>query len=225
MYINKIILAIDASLNSCSVAILKYGKIYSNFKYCYQNHEKVILNLIKESLQKKSLNIQDIQLIVCTNGPGNFTGIRISMGVSQALSISNGIPLISFSTFQILSEQVWKRYSIKKVLIILKISKKYFFWSKYKKNKNNVWIGLKNEQLFYPHKEIKIFLKNLNGLWATIGDFWKKYYFNYENNINLFYTHIQCPRAIDLISYTLDYLKMYPNSIYNKINPNYLLSF
>ena len=58
---------------------------------------------LKRSLEKSQLDINNIENLIVTNGPGNFTSIRV--GVSFALGIAKGIsaPLYSLSSLEFLS--------------------------------------------------------------------------------------------------------------------------
>lgn len=52
---------------------------------------------ITETLQKQGKTLASIQGIVCYEGPGSFTGLRIGVSVANALSVSLGIPIIGTS--------------------------------------------------------------------------------------------------------------------------------
>ncbi|CUR53189.1 tRNA threonylcarbamoyladenosine biosynthesis protein TsaB [Buchnera aphidicola (Tuberolachnus salignus)] len=163
------ILAIETTFDNCSIALLHNNVLYQNKKLCFQQHEKHILNMITKILKKSNINFKHIQIIAYNEGPGNFTGIRISTIVANALSMSLNIPIFNFSTFQIISEQIWLKYFIKKILIKLKISKNYIFIGKFFRNIKNQWIGTYQQ---YTSKNIdkKYILNNLfTGLWAIVG--------------------------------------------------------
>jgi len=50
---------------------------------------------IEELLSEQHLTWQDIAGIVCFQGPGSFTGLRIGMSVANALSYSLHIPIVA----------------------------------------------------------------------------------------------------------------------------------
>ncbi|MEX0881368.1 MAG: tRNA (adenosine(37)-N6)-threonylcarbamoyltransferase complex dimerization subunit type 1 TsaB [Candidatus Saccharimonadales bacterium] len=50
---------------------------------------------IKEILDLLSISANDIQGIVCFKGPGSFTGLRIGLGVANALAYAQDIPIVA----------------------------------------------------------------------------------------------------------------------------------
>ncbi|VFP81126.1 tRNA threonylcarbamoyladenosine biosynthesis protein TsaB [Buchnera aphidicola (Cinara kochiana kochiana)] len=220
MNFNNTILALDTTLYSSSVSLLHHEKTYSLFKLCVKNHENKILNMIKKILNKANITLNNIDYITCTIGPGSFTGIRISIGISQTISIIYRIPIIGFSTLQILSEQSWKINKIKRVLIAIQISKNQIFWAKYIKNKIGLWVGGYTEKLFKNINIIKKKIMKCSGVWSAIGlNIHTK---NLKKSIKLFYTHITTPHSKDIISCAIKYLKYYKYSPITQIYPRYL---
>lgn len=53
-------------------------------------HQKV-----EALLKKQQMSWQDIQGIVCFQGPGSFTGLRIGLTVGNALAYSLGVPIVA----------------------------------------------------------------------------------------------------------------------------------
>ncbi len=50
---------------------------------------------IRELLERQSKTLQDVQGIVCFQGPGSFTGLRIGLTVANALAYALGIPVVA----------------------------------------------------------------------------------------------------------------------------------
>lgn len=46
-------------------------------------------------LEAQGKELQDVQGIVCFQGPGSFTGLRIGLSVANALSYSLGTPIVA----------------------------------------------------------------------------------------------------------------------------------
>ncbi len=63
-----------------------------------------ILVLCEEVLAASKLTYQDLTAIAVGVGPGNFTGIRISVSAARGLALGLGIPAIPVSTFEMLRD-------------------------------------------------------------------------------------------------------------------------
>lgn len=223
MILNYNILALDTSLKSCSVALLFNKKIYSLYQFCPKNHEKNIMNMIKKIFKICQTNMNCIHIIACTIGPGYFTGIRVTLSIAYALSIYYHLPLLSFSTLQIISEQIWNKYSIRKVIIALKISKNQILGAKFIKNKSNTWIGLHTEKMYKNKNDILYFLKKNKGIWAFVGNIQKKKKIK-KISKKFLYTNIKNPHAKDIILYIQSQIFNKNKNIFfiKKLYPKYL---
>jgi len=97
-------LVIDTTFGQCTAAIVdKKKNCYIATNSLDQKQSESIVKVVKKSLKNSQLDINNIKNIIVTNGPGNFTSIRV--GVSFALGISKGIsvPLYSLSSLEFLS--------------------------------------------------------------------------------------------------------------------------
>ena len=71
------ILAIDTSALTATAAILSKDMIIGEISITTKlTHSQTIMPMIDELLKKVSLDITDIDLFACSEGPGSFTGIR-----------------------------------------------------------------------------------------------------------------------------------------------------
>ena len=74
-----------------------YTKEYSNSRENFDKISLIIFNFLKSNKVK----ISEITNIFVNIGPGNFSGIRASLSVCKAISISQKINLYGFSSTQI----------------------------------------------------------------------------------------------------------------------------
>ena len=56
---------------------------------------KTIHKQMDKLLNKSSISLKDVEGIVCFQGPGSFTGLRIGLSVANALAYANGIPVVA----------------------------------------------------------------------------------------------------------------------------------
>lgn len=95
------VLALDTS-GSAFYAALKKGEQYFDNSLTSNSmmHSERIIPVITELLDKAGISLKDIDLLVCTRGPGSFTGLRIAMSALKGISMGSGIPLVSVSTLE-----------------------------------------------------------------------------------------------------------------------------
>ncbi len=102
------ILAIDTSSDAIHLG-LAFGDEASLFKrYEVQvvangtRHSESLVPLMLSLCNRNGISFKDLDLLVCTNGPGSFTGLRIGMSALKGISLASGIPLCSVSTMDAL---------------------------------------------------------------------------------------------------------------------------
>ncbi|WP_226779317.1 tRNA (adenosine(37)-N6)-threonylcarbamoyltransferase complex dimerization subunit type 1 TsaB [Oceaniglobus trochenteri] len=93
------VLAFDTSVAHCAAALLCGGRIIA------QRHEEMakgqaerLIPLLEEVLADAALGWSDLGRIACGIGPGNFTGIRMSVSAARGLALSLGIPAVGVSS-------------------------------------------------------------------------------------------------------------------------------
>lgn len=106
---NKI-LGIESSCDDTSAAVLVNGNICSNVvasqkvheefggvvpEWASRKHQQNILPTVKSALNKANLNLQDIEAIACTQGPGLMGSLLVGHTFVKGLSMSLGIPFVN----------------------------------------------------------------------------------------------------------------------------------
>jgi tRNA threonylcarbamoyladenosine biosynthesis protein TsaB len=61
------------------------------------SHSEVVTQTLEELLHNTGVQLQDIQQLVCSTGPGSFTGLRVGLSVTRSLAYSLQIPIISMN--------------------------------------------------------------------------------------------------------------------------------
>ncbi len=62
-----------------------------------ENFDKFI-NLLLDFLKKNKIKLDDVENIFINQGPGKFSGIRISISIAKAISIAKNIRLFGFNS-------------------------------------------------------------------------------------------------------------------------------
>ncbi len=105
-----VLLGLDASTGVCTVALLQNGAVIARANDEERGHSATLLALADELLAEAGLSRSYVDAIVCTRGPGAFTGVRISVGVAQGLAMGLQRPVIPFSSLQVVAETARARH-------------------------------------------------------------------------------------------------------------------
>jgi len=101
LYQNRI-LAFDTSGPYCAAALLVDEEILldGDFIEMARGQAESLMPLLEDLLQRQRLGWSDLDAIAVGTGPGNFTGIRISVSAARGLSMATGKPAIGVSLFE-----------------------------------------------------------------------------------------------------------------------------
>lgn len=93
------ILAIETSAKSVSAAVVENGVPLAS---AYQNmgltHSRTLMPLVDGMLSAAGLRVRDMNLLATANGPGSFTGLRISVSALKGLAWALEKPCCGVST-------------------------------------------------------------------------------------------------------------------------------
>ncbi len=101
------ILSIETATSVCSVAIHESGVLLS---LCETKelgaHAEQLMFLVEESVKKAEIELNHLDAIAVSEGPGSYTGLRIGVSTAKGLAFGLGLPLISINTLQALASVV-----------------------------------------------------------------------------------------------------------------------
>ena len=101
------VLAIDTSALTATAAILSDDTLLGEMSTTTKlTHSQTIMPMIDELLRKVSLDISDIDLFACSEGPGSFTGLRIGIGTIKGLAYGLGKNVVGVSTLESLAHNI-----------------------------------------------------------------------------------------------------------------------
>jgi N6-L-threonylcarbamoyladenine synthase len=110
-----ILLAIESSCDETSAAVMVHGELRSNIistqlihtewggvvpELASRAHQKSIIPVVQEALQKANINKNDLNAIAFTRGPGLLGALMIGTSFAKALALSLQIPLIDINHMQ-----------------------------------------------------------------------------------------------------------------------------
>lgn len=131
---SKTVLAIDASTECCSTALLHRGKITDLHSKIPREHTKYVLAMINDLLDESGIWINDLDYIAFGHGPGSFTGVRLAASLVQGLAAPYDIPVVGVSTLRTIAQEVLEKSKFPKLLVALDARMKEVYLGKYVEN-------------------------------------------------------------------------------------------
>ncbi len=96
-----LILNIETSTQVCSVNLAKDGKKLIGKETNEPNaHSKVLTVFIEDIFSSVNHNINDIDAVAVSKGPGSYTGLRIGVSVAKGIAYAGEKKLLSVNTLQ-----------------------------------------------------------------------------------------------------------------------------
>lgn len=99
------VLAIDAATEACSVALNVDGRIQENYQIAPRRHTQLLLKDIDALLKAAALSARELDVVAYGCGPGAFTGVRLTLSVSQAFAYGHDLSLLPVGTLESLAWQ------------------------------------------------------------------------------------------------------------------------
>lgn len=96
---NPTLLAFDTSAAHCAAALLFGGHVVTRVDEMAKGQAEHLMPMLEEMLAAAGLVWADLDGIGVGIGPGNFTGIRISVGAARGLALGLGKPAIGVNGF------------------------------------------------------------------------------------------------------------------------------
>ncbi len=93
------ILALDSSGLVASVAVVEENLLIAEYTICHKlTHSQTLLPMLDDVQQRIGLNLNEIDAIAVSYGPGSFTGLRIGSATAKGLGLALKKPIISVPT-------------------------------------------------------------------------------------------------------------------------------
>lgn len=98
------LLAIDASGIAGSVAYIKNGKLVGEYYICDKlTHSQTIMPMLDDMKSLLKINLDEIDAVAVTSGPGSFTGLRIGVTAAKALALALQVPIVGVPTLDVMA--------------------------------------------------------------------------------------------------------------------------
>ncbi|MEM1386200.1 MAG: tRNA (adenosine(37)-N6)-threonylcarbamoyltransferase complex dimerization subunit type 1 TsaB [Pseudomonadota bacterium] len=104
MSLADVVLAFDTSDGYCAAALMRDGDIAAaRYEEMTKGQAERLMPMLYEVLREADVAWADIDRIGVGTGPGNFTGIRLSVAAARGLALSLGRPAIGVTRFDALA--------------------------------------------------------------------------------------------------------------------------
>ena len=96
-----LILAFESTAKAASAALIRDGKLVSQYSQCSGlTHSRTLLPMGEDMLKNAELTLGDVDLIAVAHGPGSFTGVRIGVSMVKGLAWAADKPCVGVSTLE-----------------------------------------------------------------------------------------------------------------------------
>ena len=96
------ILHIETSTKICSVALSNHGELVDFIETSSDQfiHGEALTVMIDQLIKRNSIDVESLQAISFSLGPGSYTGLRIGLATAKGLAFGLGIPFIGVSSLE-----------------------------------------------------------------------------------------------------------------------------
>jgi tRNA threonylcarbamoyladenosine biosynthesis protein TsaB len=102
----EIVLALDTTLDACSVAIVRGDAVLANLSERMQRGQaERLAPMVREAAALAGVAFSELDRVAVTTGPGSFTGVRVGLSFARALALALSKPSVGVSTLEALALQ------------------------------------------------------------------------------------------------------------------------
>lgn len=203
------ILALDSSSNKIEFALFNDGKeVLKHTLEANENADALVYN-ISVSCKENKFNVRDIDCVTISNGPGSFTGLRITSAIAKAFCMAADAKLIEVNSLDVVANKI----ETDKIIVPLIFSNSRtneFYYSRFKKENGHL-IRISNYETALLEDII-----NDDDFFVT------------NNRIDIFKDKVMeydTSNIISLYQLTLSYISQNLFSDYNVSEPFYMKEF
>ena len=104
------ILGIDSSGLVATVAIMVDGMLVGEYTiHNKKTHSQTLLPMIDEMMEMAQVDIDEVDCVAISEGPGSFTGLRIGASTAKGIAWTLGVPIVPVSSLMGLAANVLEK--------------------------------------------------------------------------------------------------------------------
>jgi len=123
------ILALDASSEACSAALLIDNEIIERSDVVPRKHTELLLPMVDAVLAEAGIRLNQLDALAFNRGPGSFTGVRVSTSVAQGLAYAIDLPVIPISGLTAVAQGAWRLTQQDNILVLLDARMGEVYWA------------------------------------------------------------------------------------------------
>ncbi len=101
IYFMSLILCLETATQVCSVALAKNDEIITiRESKDHNSHSALITLFIDEVMKESGFELNDLDAVAVSKGPGSYTGLRIGVSTAKGLCFALDKPLIAIETLE-----------------------------------------------------------------------------------------------------------------------------
>lgn len=165
------VLSIESASVTASCAVCEDGKLLGEYTLNHKKtHSEKLMPLIESLMNELDLEIQDIDVIAISEGPGSYTGLRIGAAIAKSLSFAANIPIANVPTTKSLAGNV---FDLEKLIVpIMDAKAGRIYTGIYRWNE----VGLKTVKEQFPC--------NIDELVEILNEYSEPVIFNGDGSVN-----------------------------------------
>ena len=214
------ILIIDLTESNCFVALSKDSYTYKLSKEAKKTKIEHVFNLIEKLLKIADLELSKLDYLATITGPGSFTGVRMGVSVTQAISRIHDLPIIGISSLNALALSARNICGKNKIYVATDAKRNLVYHAVYQFDEtNHSSTAIVKDRLSKP----KDLLIEYDRETAFVGSAWDSYFRNkkeHSNSTNLI--SISSPDADSLVHLAIEKIKLKEIQSAHSIRPIYL---
>lgn len=161
------ILAIESSAITASVAILTDECVTAEYTINHKKtHSQTLLPMIDEICHMTDMNLEALDLIAVSCGPGSFTGLRIGVATGKGIAFALNKKMIAVPTLEAMA---YNLYNTKKyVCSVMDARRQHLYCGIYYYKEGILQTQL--EQSLLSYEELVLMLNDINQSVVFVGD-------------------------------------------------------
>lgn len=128
------LLAIDTATGPCSVAVWHGGGVAAYVEQLAPSRQSAhLMPMVEEALRLAGISYPQLTQVVCSTGPGSFTGIRVGLAAARGIAFAAGCAGAGYTTLDVLaSGALRERRGEPVVLAVLHAGKGEFYFQAFR---------------------------------------------------------------------------------------------